>query len=135
MKRLEPHAGLTETFAIFMRRISLTLVGKSSIPLLIQAVRDSKRPTDGYPSALRVAMGNAAEMLIKNVATTFPGVYKNHVQDFVSLLESEDPSLGMYFDRTKCFGLVKLNVFTVGDALEALSRFAKTFAEDLNIDG
>ncbi|KAJ3411005.1 hypothetical protein HDV05_002913 [Chytridiales sp. JEL 0842] len=116
MKRLEPHAGLIDTFSIILRRISLTLVGKSSIPLLIEAVRDAKRPSDGYSSAAqKVAMGNAAEMLIKTVATTFPGVYKNHVIDFVGLLESDDSSL-------------------VADALEALSKFAKTFAEDLVLD-
>ncbi|KAJ3292603.1 hypothetical protein HK104_005175 [Borealophlyctis nickersoniae] len=106
-KRLESQSGVLETFSVLMRRISLTLVSKNSIPHLIEKIRTSKRSTD----VGEVAKGAMAERIIKEVAAVFPAMYKSHVQQFTDLMKSNDPDL-------------------IGDSLSALARFVKTFPQD-----
>jgi hypothetical protein len=93
MKRMESYQNLVDTFSVILRRISLTLVGKSTIPFLIKAIQAGRKEISTYRASFTL-LGGAAETLLKTVAVQFPGVYRNNLSDFVSLLTSDDESLG-----------------------------------------
>lgn len=119
VKRLEQHQGqgLMETFSVFLRRISLTIIGKSSMSPLIQAVQSFKRTEHGEDKGefrSRTPEQATAEKLIKYLATSFPSIYRSHIREFIALLKSPDHGL-------------------VLDALEAISKFAISFPEHLGL--
>ncbi|KAI9343084.1 armadillo-type protein [Zopfochytrium polystomum] len=118
-KRLDAHQGLLETFSVFLRQISLTMVGKSTIPSLIEAIRSFRRSeasqsTEPQRVRVRTPEQSAAEKLIKTIAQIFPSVYQSHVDDLIALLTSPDATL-------------------VTHALEAVAKFSITFPEQLRI--
>ncbi|KAJ3050393.1 hypothetical protein HK097_008638, partial [Rhizophlyctis rosea] len=76
IKRLEPHGTLLETFHVILRRISLTLVSKNSIPHLIEKVQQSKRSRERAD----VEMGSVAERVLKDVTSVFPMMYKGYLE-------------------------------------------------------
>ncbi|KAI9339312.1 armadillo-type protein [Obelidium mucronatum] len=115
LKRLEPHAGLHEIFVVILRRVSLTIIGKSNIPRLIEVARVSSQRQN---RSMEVSMADTtvdndisrvaatAEALIKKLSSAFPGVYGSQLTEFLNLLRSNDESL-------------------VVETLEDLSRFMK----------
>ncbi|KAJ3294891.1 hypothetical protein HDU79_010270 [Rhizoclosmatium sp. JEL0117] len=122
MKRMEPYPGLPETFVVILRRVSLTLLGKSSIPRLIEVARSyaarqnqSTMTVDTTVDHEMSRLAVTAENLIKKLAVAFPGVYGSHLKEFLGLLVSNDESL-------------------VSDSLEGLARFVKTFPKDLELN-
>ncbi|KAI8615015.1 armadillo-type protein [Chytriomyces sp. MP71] len=121
IKRLELHSGLTETFVVILRRVSLAIVGKSSIPRLIEVAQSSSarhsKSTEISMMETTVDMdlsrlAATAEGLIKRIAAVFPGVYGSHLKQFLHLLTSDDRSL-------------------VSESLEALSKFIKAMPKDV----
>ncbi|KAJ3207768.1 hypothetical protein HDU82_003319 [Entophlyctis luteolus] len=116
MKRLEAHSGLSDTFAMILRRISLTIVGKSSIPRLIEVAQSSRRRGD--PSSTVdfdiARLATTAEGLIKKLASTFPQVYGCHLDEFLSLLSSDDREI-------------------VSKTLESLAKFVKIMSRDVKL--
>ncbi|KAJ3118169.1 hypothetical protein HDU96_003456 [Phlyctochytrium bullatum] len=81
--------GVMETFSILLRRVSLTILGRSSIPALLQAAREAKSSADqSTPERLK-----AADKLIKDVASKLPGVFRSQITDLALILESDDKSL------------------------------------------
>ncbi|TPX56174.1 hypothetical protein PhCBS80983_g04722 [Powellomyces hirtus] len=107
IKRLEQQTGVMETFTILLRRISLTIVAKSSISILIDKIQTSRRTKD--ETAMR--LGQTAEKLLKDISTVFPALYRSNLEQFKELLHSPDDTL-------------------VADSLEALARFARVFPEE-----
>ncbi|KAJ3194017.1 hypothetical protein HK101_003653 [Irineochytrium annulatum] len=105
LKRLEPHGGLSETFSILLRRISLTNLGKSSVARLLEVTRIAKAADRSDKMA--IMMGAVAEKLVSDISKTLPGVYKVHVNTLLELIKSEDLAL-------------------VSESLGALSQFVKT---------
>ncbi|KAJ3074149.1 hypothetical protein HDU98_011998 [Podochytrium sp. JEL0797] len=124
IKRLEPHAGLPETFHMILRRVSLAILGKSSIPRLIEVAQSSSMRGNASVGDISIAnttvdnelarLAATAEGLIKKLASTFPGVYGSHLEEFLKLLVAGDEGL-------------------VSDSLEGLSKFVKTFPKDLKL--
>ncbi|KAJ3030475.1 UNVERIFIED_CONTAM: hypothetical protein HDU68_008891 [Siphonaria sp. JEL0065] len=124
MKRLEPHAGLQETFVVILRRVSLTIIGKSNIPRLIEVARVSSQRQN---RSMEVSMADTtvdhdlsrvaatAEALIKKLSTAFPGVYGSHLKEFLDLLTSKDDSL-------------------VSESLEGLSQFIKVHPKSVQLN-
>ncbi|KAI9100571.1 armadillo-type protein [Phlyctochytrium arcticum] len=109
IKRLGQHAGLMDTFGIYLRRICLTLVPKSSIPFLLKTVQTNREFNE---VAQRHA--TAAEQLLKDLSALFPAFFKTDIAKVVELLTSEDLDL-------------------TADALKTLARFARTFPEDIEV--
>ncbi|KAJ3136348.1 hypothetical protein HK100_001853 [Physocladia obscura] len=124
MKRLDVNGGgLSDTFSVILRRVSLCIVGKSSISRLIEVAQSSplrQRDEDGNLMSMAnttvdidlARLAATAEGLIKKIAATFPKVFKSHLKEFLVLLGSGDESI-------------------VSDALEALSKFIKILPEDV----
>ncbi|ORX94611.1 ARM repeat-containing protein [Basidiobolus meristosporus CBS 931.73] len=107
LKRLEQtSSSLLDTFSIFVRRASLTIVNKNLIPYLVRLIK-STSPEDLGDSSL----GAVAHGLLKDISTMFPMLYRTHVKDFAKLLQEESSTL-------------------VADGLEALSQFVKAFPEE-----
>ncbi|KAI8842696.1 armadillo-type protein [Chytriomyces cf. hyalinus JEL632] len=123
LKRLEPHAAISETFLIMLRRVSLTLLGKSNIPRLIEVAQSVAGRNSGNRS-MEVSMADTtvdlelsrlaatAEGLLQKIATTFPAVFGSHLNDFLSMLVSGDDSL-------------------VSEAISALAKFIKTLPRNV----
>ncbi|KAJ3163478.1 hypothetical protein HDU86_000057 [Geranomyces michiganensis] len=107
IKRLEQQAGALETFSILLRRISLTIVSKSSISILIEKIQLARSSQD----EAEIRIGETAEKLLKDISTVFPALYRSHLDEFRQLLQSSDDAL-------------------VTDALDALARFARVFPEE-----
>ena len=113
VKRLEQHQGqgLMETFSVFLRRISLTIIGKSSMSPLIQAVQSFKRTEHGEDKGefrSRTPEQATAEKLIKYLATSFPSIYRSHIREFIALLKSPDHGLGGFYSNISPVFLVRL---------------------------
>ncbi|KAI8925749.1 armadillo-type protein [Entophlyctis helioformis] len=109
-KRLEQHGGsLAETFAVLQRRVSLALVGRTTIETLMQMLHDARR---GLQEDWFAVMENTAKQLMRDVATHFPAVYQTQIQSFVEIIVPGQEGAA------------------VGDALEALARYLKTFPQD-----
>ncbi|KAI8816533.1 armadillo-type protein [Fimicolochytrium jonesii] len=109
-KRLDQLGGaIMETFAILLRRISLTVVTKSTIPHLVEKIQQSRRnPNDKQAQNL----GRVAETLLKYISTVFPALYRSNIEQFTQLLQdSDDDAL-------------------VADSLDALARFTRVFPEE-----
>ncbi|KAJ3152811.1 hypothetical protein HDU89_001014 [Geranomyces variabilis] len=107
IKRLEQQAGALETFSILLRRISLTIVAKSSISILIDKIQLARSSQD----EAEIRIGETAEKLLKDISTVFPALYRSHLDEFRQLLQSSDDAL-------------------VTDSLDALARFARVFPEE-----
>ncbi|KAJ3090604.1 hypothetical protein HK102_003230 [Quaeritorhiza haematococci] len=113
MKRIEQYMGgaaAAETMSVILRRISLTLVGKSSIPRMIERAAMGKRAANNK-EGLDARLGPAAEKLIKDISTIFPAIHRSHIEQFTELLNEENPALAT-------------------ESLEALARFVKTFPQE-----
>ncbi|KAJ3216246.1 hypothetical protein HDU67_009756 [Dinochytrium kinnereticum] len=111
-KRLEA-LGVMETFSIILRRVSLTILGRSSIPCLLEAAREAKKvasETDNVKGEMR----STADTVIKDMASKLPGVFRSHMSELLNVLETNDVSL-------------------VSEALEALSRFVKMSPSDIDL--
>ncbi|KAJ3292814.1 hypothetical protein HDU76_007122, partial [Blyttiomyces sp. JEL0837] len=125
MKRLEPHAGLPETFAVLLRRISLTLVGKSSIPSLLKAIQVYKKTETASlssesqvsstgESVFKKILGQTAEKVLRDTATLFPKVYSTYMREFLDLLGSNEERI-------------------VTDALGTIATICKSSVDDLKL--
>ena len=97
--RLEKSASVAETLGIFVKRVSLTLVSKDSLPHLLELVenRSDQSPT------------KTAERLVKEASTLFPQLFKRETESLCSIIV-----------ENKSEPVVK-------DALQALSKLIKSY--------
>ncbi|KAJ3012082.1 hypothetical protein HKX48_006454 [Thoreauomyces humboldtii] len=107
IKRLEQQQGVMETFSILLRRISLTIVPKSSVSILLDTIQESRQSQDENI----VRLGETAEKLLKDISTVFPALYRSNLPQFTQLLQSSDDTL-------------------VADSLEALAKFARVYPDE-----
>ncbi|KAJ1548687.1 hypothetical protein HK405_000608, partial [Cladochytrium tenue] len=104
-KLLQSRSGLFDTFSVFLRRISRTLVPRRSMPYLLSVIAEAEATRGArHPRQL------VADRLVKSVVAIFPGLYQSDMSEFV-------------------------NLFSIMDALEAVAKCAVVFPDRLEITG
>ncbi|KAI9015984.1 armadillo-type protein [Hyaloraphidium curvatum] len=111
-KRMEGVSStLWDTFANLLRKTSLTILHRSSIPIIMERI---KAGADSKAKAQR-ALGDAAQKLLKSISDYLPMLYKGNAKQFLDFLQSSDAILAT-------------------DTLEALAQTAKTDQENVPQD-
>lgn len=82
-KRLLDLTQMSDTFVPILRRMSLTLVNRSNLPLLIQKM-----------SSDNLGFSVSAQAILKQVSQCFAELYKNHVAELWDFIRDES-RLGM----------------------------------------
>ncbi|CAG8736751.1 2768_t:CDS:10, partial [Funneliformis caledonium] len=96
-----------ETLSILIRRISLTIINRDLVPLLMNKIK-----SDGEQNAHSIAYE-----LFTEISSRFPVIFRSHLEKLTMLLKEEDES-----------------AMIVENSLEALSKFAKTFPDEVPHD-
>ncbi|KAI8836864.1 armadillo-type protein [Chytridium lagenaria] len=104
LKRLDEQ-GVKETFSIVLRRISLTLLGKSSIP-----EKKRHRSEENGKEERR----GIADTVLQDMASRLPRVFLSHVSELLRVLETNDLTL-------------------ISESLETLARFVKISPSDIHL--
>ncbi len=89
-KRLEKYTGLGDTISILLRRACVKIVSKNSVPYLldyISKLRGSSSVDDNH-------LGQAAEMLVADISSALPAIYKSQTEKLVSLILDKNPITG-----------------------------------------
>lgn len=90
IKRLEKHTGLGDTMTILLRRACVKIVSKNSVPYLldyISKLRGSVSVEDNH-------LGQAAEMLVGDISSALPAIYKSQTEKLVKLILEDNPITG-----------------------------------------
>ncbi|RUS17197.1 armadillo-type protein [Endogone sp. FLAS-F59071] len=102
---------MAETFEVLVRRISLLIINKNTIPHLMRRIKAGAGDAQNEDDR-EVAIRSIARTLLKDISTVFPAIYRNHLQELLKLQQEED------------------NSALVSDSLEALAHFAKAFPDE-----
>ncbi|CAI2176405.1 15434_t:CDS:10 [Funneliformis geosporum] len=111
LNRIEQIAASSfETFSILIRRISLTIINRDLVPLLMNKIKSVDGEQQNAHSII-------AYELFTEISSRFPVIFRSHLERLTTLLKEEDESATI-----------------VENSLEALSKFAKAFPDEVPHD-
>nr|KAJ3419747.1 hypothetical protein HK105_006552 [Polyrhizophydium stewartii] len=116
-KRLEQaNKQIMDTFSVLLRRVSLALVGRTTVECLMKMLQSSRQAATAHVGDPPVNMEPTIKQLMKDVSLLFPAVYKTLVRNFVDAIVDEEQS--------------DSGELAVADPLGALARYVKAFPHE-----